>query len=55
MPMLAAENTAARKAIDGWHQGMEWALLVAIAIHVTAALAHIFIYRDRVVQRMLPE
>jgi cytochrome b561 len=54
MPMLAAENAAARKAIDGWHQGMEWALLVAIAIHVAAALAHLFVYRDRVVQRMLP-
>ena len=26
-----------------------------IGIHVAAALAHIFIYRDRIMQRMLPE
>jgi cytochrome b561 len=29
-------------------------LLVAIGLHVAAALAHHFIYRDRVMQRMLP-
>ena len=29
-------------------------LLVCIGIHVAAALAHIFIYRDRIMQRMLP-
>ena len=54
MPMLAADNAAAGKAIDGWHQAAEWALLAMIVIHVAAALAHIFIYRDRVMARMLP-
>ncbi len=54
MPMLA-DNAAAGKAIDGLHQAMEWALLVVIGIHVAAALAHIFVYRDRIMQRMLPE
>jgi cytochrome b561 len=29
-------------------------LLVAIGLHVAAALVHAFIYRDRVMQRMLP-
>jgi cytochrome b561 len=29
-------------------------LLVVIGLHVAAALAHLFIYRDRVMQRMLP-
>jgi cytochrome b561 len=29
-------------------------LLVVIGIHVAAALAHLFIYRDRIMQRMLP-
>jgi cytochrome b561 len=54
VPMpLASENAAAGKAIDGLHQAMEWALLVAIGIHVAAALAHIFVYRDRIMQRML--
>jgi cytochrome b561 len=54
MPMLAAENAAARKAINGWHQGMEWALLALIGIHVAAAIAHVFVYRNRIMQRMLP-
>ena len=54
LPMLASDNAAAGKAIDGLHQAMEWALLVVIGIHVASALAHIFIYRDRIMQRMLP-
>jgi len=54
MPMLAPENAAAGKVIDGLHQAMEWALLVVIGLHLAAALAHFFIYRDRIMQRMLP-
>ena len=54
LPMLASGNAAAGRAIDGLHQATEWALLITIAIHIAAALAHIFIYRDRVMQRMLP-
>jgi cytochrome b561 len=54
IPMLASNNPTAGKIIDGWHQAMEWSLLVVIGIHVAAGLAHIFIYRDRIMQRMLP-
>jgi cytochrome b561 len=54
LPMLASDNAAAGKAIDGLHQAAEWLLLALIVIHVAAALAHIFIYRDRIMQRMLP-
>jgi cytochrome b561 len=54
MPMLASDNPAAVKAVDGLHQAMEWALLVMIGLHVAAALVHIFVYRNRVMQRMLP-
>ena len=50
-----ADNAAAGKTIDGLHQAMEWSLLAVIGVHVAAALAHLFIYRDRVMQRMLPE
>ena len=42
-------------AIDGLHQVMEWSLLVVIGIHVAAALVHVLVYRDRIMQRMLPE
>jgi cytochrome b561 len=54
MPMLASDNAAAGKAIDGLHQAMEWTLLAFIGLHVVSALAHVFIYRDRIMQRMLP-
>jgi len=54
MPMLASDNEAAGKAIDGLHQAMEWTLLVVIGLHVAAAMAHFFFFRDRVMQRMLP-
>ncbi|RXG86225.1 cytochrome b [Bradyrhizobium vignae] len=54
LPTLASDNAAAGRAIDGWHQAAEWTLLVVIGIHVAAALAHVFIYRDRVMHRMLP-
>lgn len=54
LPMLAAKSENGVHAIDGWHQVAEWALLIAIGIHVAAALAHIFIFRDGIMQRMLP-
>ena len=54
MPMLASENSAAGKAMDGWHQALEWTLLAVIAHHVASALVHRFVYRDRIMQRMLP-
>src|ERR1700686_1949559 len=54
MPMLASENAAAGKGIGGLHQASEWTLLAFIGIHVVTALVHIFIYRDRIMQRMLP-
>jgi cytochrome b561 len=54
LPMLSGENREAGRFIDGWHQAMEWSLLVLIGIHVLAALAHLFVYRDRIMHRMLP-
>jgi cytochrome b561 len=54
LPMLATKSAAGIKQIDGWHQVAEWTLLVLIGIHVAAALVHVFVYRDRVLQRMLP-
>jgi cytochrome b561 len=54
LPMLSSENTTALRAINHWHQKFEWTLLILIGLHVLAALAHLFVYRDRVMQRMLP-
>src|ERR1700730_2748157 len=54
LPMLTSASPSGVEAIDGWHQAAEWALLIVIGIHVATALAHIFYYRDRIMQRMLP-
>jgi cytochrome b561 len=54
LPMLSGQDANGIKQIDGWHQISEWALLILIGVHVAAALAHIFIYRDRIMQRTLP-
>jgi cytochrome b561 len=54
LPMLAEANPAYNKAIDGLHQAAEWALLVFIALHVATALVHRFVYRDGIMQRMMP-
>ena len=53
-PMLSAGNPAAVKTIDGLHQAAEWSLLVLVGAHVAAALVHLFYYRDRIMNRMLP-
>jgi cytochrome b561 len=55
LPMLAPASPAGVHAIDGLHQIAEWALLIVIGVHVASAMAHIFFYRDRIMQRMLPE
>ncbi len=55
LPMLASESASGAHAIDGWHQATEWALLIVIGAHVASAMAHLFIHRDRIMQRMLPE
>jgi cytochrome b561 len=52
--MLASKSEANVKAFDGWHQTMEWMLLVFIGVHVATALVHLFGYRDRIMHRMLP-
>lgn len=54
LPMLTSQSPGLIKTIDGLHQVTEWALLVVIGVHVGAALMHLLIYRDRVLQRMLP-
>jgi cytochrome b561 len=51
---LVAENSEIGRAIGRLHGVFTWMLLVAIAAHVFAALVHTFVYRDRVMQRMLP-
>jgi cytochrome b561 len=55
LPMLPTEGSLLANAIGKWHGTMEWTLLLVIGAHVAAAMAHTFIFRDRIMQRMLPE
>jgi cytochrome b561 len=54
LPMLTSGNDPLVKMLNGWHQNFMWALVVVAAIHVAAALLHLFYYRDGVMRRMLP-
>jgi len=54
LPALVAEGSAIGRAVGELHSLLGWLLLGAIGLHVTAALAHLLFWRDRVMQRMLP-
>jgi len=54
LPMLTAANSPVGRALGRWHETLEWTLLGLVGLHVAAALAHLFIYRDGVMARMLP-
>jgi cytochrome b561 len=54
MPHLAAQGSALGRSIGNLHSALGWILLGLIGIHIAAALVHLLIYRDRVMQRMLP-
>jgi cytochrome b561 len=54
LPPLVAEGSTFGRTVGELHQILIWVLLIAIALHVGAAMVHLMIYRDRVMQRMLP-
>lgn len=53
LPALVAQGSPIGRAIGEIHESIVWVLIVVVAIHVLAALVHAFVYRDRVMQRML--
>jgi cytochrome b561 len=55
LPMLTKEAALLGGAVATWHGMAESALFFLIGSHVAAAMAHTFIFRDRIMQRMLPE
>lgn len=54
LPMLTGPTSPLAKTIGPWHETLEWALIVVIGVHVAAAFVHVLVYRDRIMQRMLP-
>ena len=54
LPHLVAEGSPTGRALARWHDTLPWILVGLIAAHVLAAFIHLLVYRDRVMQRMLP-
>jgi cytochrome b561 len=54
MPHLVAEGSPLGRELGELHETLTWVLLVLVGLHIAAALVHLFVYRDRVMHRMLP-
>lgn len=54
LPRLVTEGSPTGHAIGELHETMIWVLVTLVAIHILAALVHLFVYKDRVMHRMLP-
>jgi cytochrome b561 len=54
LPRLVEQGSPFGRAVGALHETLTWVLLVLIGIHIAAALVHLFVYRDRVMYRMLP-
>jgi len=54
LPRLVPLGSPLGKSLGGFHATMVWVLIALVSVHVLAALVHLFIYKDRVMYRMLP-
>jgi len=54
LPRLVEEGSQAGHAIGELHATLVWVLVTLVTIHILAALAHLLVYKDRVMHRMLP-
>ena len=54
LPTLVSQGSELGRTIGHMHGPLVWALLTTMAAHVGAALLHGFVYRDGVLERMLP-
>ncbi len=55
LPAVTAKNEAMSKDVFEIHELLAFALVGLVAIHISAALYHKFVRKDRVVERMLPK
>ena len=54
LPQLVEQGSEFGRAIGHYHSMLTWVLLALVVCHVLAALVHFFVFKDRVLQRMLP-
>jgi cytochrome b561 len=53
LPRLVEEGSPIGHTLGELHSTMVWVLVALVSVHILAALVHLLIYRDRVMQRML--
>ena len=54
LPRLVAEGSVVGHTLGELHSALVWALVALMAGHILAAFVHLLVYKDRVMQRMLP-
>jgi cytochrome b561 len=54
LPVLIAPNPELKPVLKALHYWLNMGLAAAVGIHIAAALKHVVVDRDRVMQRMLP-
>jgi cytochrome b561 len=53
LPRLVEEGSPVGDALGEWHSTTVWVLVILMSVHILAAFAHLLIYKDRVMHRML--
>lgn len=54
LPALIGPDKSLAESVGDIHGTLAWVLLAVVALHVSGALYHVFVKRDRVVSRMVP-
>jgi cytochrome b561 len=54
IPPLVEQGSQFGRALGRLHQNLVWVLIAFVLLHLAAALVHMLVYKDRVMQRMLP-
>jgi cytochrome b561 len=52
VPSLIDKDSSAKHFFEDWHEGLAWALIAVLILHVAGALKHHFLDRDRTLMRM---
>ena len=54
LPAIFVQGSPLGRTIGRLHETLVWVLAAVVVLHVLAALIHMVVYRDRIMQRMLP-
>jgi cytochrome b561 len=54
LPRLVEEGSQAGHVIGELHATLVWGLVTLVTVHILVSLVHLFVYKDRVMHRMLP-